>query len=393
MNIARRIAVSIASAAAFAAHAASVQVTPALPTHGQAVTVELKDLSTYIPVSRYVKSGNVIVVEFEYAPSSFGPFGPDFGIAGIPLGELAPGNYTIQARLFNIANPKSAPEVLSRQIAVVPPESWGLHLVPKEPDAFAPFEVVVRSAVYFDPASMRVRVEGGVVRVDFDYLGDAPAGGNAPAGMATFAAVKVPGLQPGAYRIEGWGRDRANGNTERYFTREVTLAGAVSVVEYYSVSLDHYFMAAGADEIASVDAGARGDWKRTGQQFNAWMRAADAPPSARPVCRFYASGPNSHFYTGDARECDFLKALEQSQRAQANASGKPFLGWQYEGVAFYAVVPESGTCPGDMAPVYRFFNNRMNENDSNHRFMRDARQKLAMSVSWVGEGVAFCSAP
>ena len=165
------------------------------------------------------------------------------------------------------------------------------------------------------------------------------------------------------------------------------------IVEYYSVALDHYFIAAGPEEIATVDAGGRGDWKRTGQRFNAWLRAADAPPSARPVCRFYAAGPNSHFYTGDARECDYLKALEQSQRADANARGQQFKGWQYEGVAFYAVVPDSGTCPGGMAPVFRFYNMRAQENDSNHRFMVEARQKVAMSVSWKDEGVAFCSAP
>ena len=216
MTLLRRTAIAILGAsAALGAHAASVQVTPVLPSHGQAVTVELKDVPTYLPVSRYVKSGNTIVVEFEYAPSSFGPFSPDFGISTVSLGELAPGNYTIQARLFNLASPKSAPEVVNRQLAVVPPETWGLHLVPKEPDAFSPFEVVVRSAVYFDPASMRARIENGVVRVDFDYLGTAPAGGNAPAGMATFGAVAVPALQPGTYRGEGWGRDRNTGVTER----------------------------------------------------------------------------------------------------------------------------------------------------------------------------------
>ena len=394
MNLARLLVAPLLAAAGLAAHAASLEVTPALPAFGQPVAVELTDSNSmiYLPVTRYIRSGSNITVEFEYLPSSFGPPGPDFGNAALNLGELAPGNYTVQARLFNIANPKSAPEVLSRQVAVVPPSSWGLYLVPQQPNAFSAFEVVVRSAVYFDPASMRARLDGGVVRIDFDYMGNAPASGNAPEGMSTFAAVKVPALPPGTFRVEGWGRDKSTGVSELYFARDVSVAGAVPIVEYYSFSLDHYFIAAGPDEIALVDAGARGDWKRTGHGFKAWMRAADAPPSARPVCRFYAQGPNSHFFTGDAKECDFLKALEHSQRAEANARGQQFLGWQYEGIAFYAVLPEGGACPGGLEPVYRAYNNRAADNDSNHRFMREARQRTAMSVSWVDEGAQLCSA-
>jgi hypothetical protein len=388
------ILIAAAALAPLGAGAMELVVNPALPAYGQPVTVELRDASSYLPASRYTRSGSTIIVEFEYAGSSFGPFGQDFGTASLPLGELAPGNYTLHARLFNMASPKSAPEVMTRQIAVVPPGSWGLHLVPAEPDAFAPFEVVVRSAVYFDPSSMRARVDGGVVRIDFDYQGDAPAGGSAPSGMTTFAAVRIGALPPGAYRIEGWGRDRTSGATERYFEKQVGVAPTVPVVEYYSFSLDHYFIAAGAEEIALVDGGGRGDWKRTGQQFKAWMRASDAPPAARPVCRFYAAGPNSHFYTGDPAECDYLRKLEASQRADANARGQPFLGWQYEGIAFHSVLPDAnGACPGGMLPVHRAYNNRARENDSNHRFMADARQRAAMSVSWTLEGVALCSAP
>ena len=395
MKITRFLAaLALSAAAPLAAHAVSLGVTPAVPTYGQPVTIELRDMDApvYLPVTRYSRSGSTITVDFEYAPSSLGPLGPDFGLGTLRLGELVPGNYVLQARLFNITNPKSPPQVLSREFIVVPPNSWGLHLVPGVPDAFAPFDVVVRSAVYFDPASLRSRVDAGVVRIDFDYYGNAPVGGASPEGATTYAAAKIAALPPGSYRIEGWGRDRVSGGTERYFTKEITVAGAVPVVEFYSFALDHYFMAAGPDEIALVDAGGRGDWKRTGHQFKAWLRSADASPMARPVCRFYASGPNSHFYTGDRSECDFLRALEQSQRAEAAARGQPFLGWQYEGIAFYAVVPDSGACPSGMAPVYRAYNSRANENDSNHRFTTDVRQRTAMAVSWTDEGVALCSA-
>ena len=378
-----------------AAAAASVMVNPALPTYGQNVTVELQDMPfpTYLPATRYVKNGSTIVVEYEFAPDPSGARRADFGSAPLALGELAPGTYTVQARLFNMANPKSPAESTTRNIAVLPPEQWGLYAVPRQPDAFATWEVVVRSAVYFDPTSMRARVDGNVVRIDFDYDGAAPVGGNIPPGMTSFAAVKVPGLQPGNYRVEGWGRERKGSVSEMYFTRDVGVSSSVAVVEYYSPALDHYFMTAAADEIDLIERGLRGDWQRTGHRFKAWLRASDASPFAKPVCRFYSTGVNSHFYTGDPKECEFLKALEHSQRAEANARGQPFRGWAYEGIAFHAVVPEYGACPGGMTAVYRAFNNRAAQMDSNHRFTVEHSQRLAMSMSWVDEGAAFCSPP
>ena len=41
-----------------------------------------------------------------------------------------------------------------------------------------------------------------------------------------------------------------------------------------------------------------------------------------PVCRFYAKGPNSHFYTAEAVEC---------------AAVKNDPGWTFEGIAYYDV--------------------------------------------------------
>jgi serine protease len=120
------------------------------------------------------------------------------------------------------------------------------------------------------------------------------------------------------------------------------------------------------------------------------MRASDAPPAAKPVCRFYSRGVNSHFYTGDASECQALQSLEQRQRADATAKGQGFQGWQYEGVVFYALVPTNGQCPGGTTPVYRMYNNRAMQNDTNHRFTADGVMHAAME-GWVDEGVAFCS--
>jgi hypothetical protein len=56
------------------------------------------------------------------------------------------------------------------------------------------------------------------------------------------------------------------------------------------------------------------------------------------------------------------------------------------------LVPANGQCPGDTIPVYRAYNQRSAENDSNHRFMSDPTMRYAMLASgWSDEGVQFCS--
>jgi len=82
---------------------------------------------------------------------------------------------------------------------------------------------------------------------------------------------------------------------------------------------------------------------RTGRSFAAWLQQASAPPDAQPVCRFYSTGANSHFYTAEASECTSLKALEASQRAAAAQAGEAFTGWAFEATAF---VPLANTWNG-----------------------------------------------
>lgn len=385
-----------APALALAQDQPKISASPFLPAYGQSVKFELNAGASliYLPATRYSVVGSTINIDYDYLSSGFGPFGPDFGQQALSIGEIAPGNYTVQARLFDIADPSAAPKVVQGSLAVVPPGSWGLYTIPAQPQAAAATSVIVKSAAYFDPASMRVSVSGRTVRVNFDYLSSAPGTGSAPDGMRTYGAARIPAnLQPGNYTIEGWGRTNG-GAYEKFFTQSIQVAATTPVVEYYSPSLEHYFMAMGSDEIALLDRGAQGDWKRTGQSFKAWMRPQDAAAGAQPVCRFYARGPNSHFFTGSRQECDYLKALEQQGRADAAAAGKPFLGWGYEGIAFYALMPVNGQCPASSTPVMRFYNNRWMQNDSNHRFAVDATQQMAMSASsWVPEGAQFCSAP
>jgi hypothetical protein len=389
----RQLLAAIASCAlAIPAAAQRLEVNPFLPTYGQAVAVELKETSfpMYLPATRYTRSGSSITIDYEYVAGASAPSTLDFGGSRLSLGELAAGNYTVQARLHDIANPGSAPKVVNGTIAVAPPSEWGIYTVPREPQAYAPVQATIRSAAYFEPASMRVTLSGNVVRVEFAYRADAPAFGSTPAGLSTFGSVALPPLAPGDYRVEGWGRNAAGGEFEKFFTRDVRVASTVPVVEFYSPTLDHYFLTAGPEEIAALDRGQQGDWKRTGQSFLAWARASDAPPGSVAVCRFYARGPNSHFYTGSKEECDGLKALEHAQRADAAARGQPFLGWAFEAVAFYTPMPQGWACPYGLRNVFRAYNNRASQSDANHRFMVDPFLRDAMAVGWVDEGAQLC---
>jgi hypothetical protein len=386
---------AVAAAPAALEAAPALTANPSVPEYGQAVQFDLWNTPwpVYLPATRFTRSGNTITIDYEYATSGFGPGRPDFGYMPVAIGELPAGNYTVQARLFDINQPKAGPQVVSASLAVRPPEAWGVYSVPAQPLAFQASEVMVRSAAYFDASTLRSTIMGNVIRVDFDYDGSAPviSGMSAPPGMTSFAAVKVAGLAPGNYRLEGWGRERRGGNAERYFTRDIAIGSTVQIVEYYAESLDHYFITASPDEIGYLDSQPQLGWKRSGQSFKAWLRAADAPWGAVPVCRFYASGPNSHFYTGNASECDYLKSVEQKQRAEATAQGKSFTGWKFETLAFYALVPQAGSCPGDTQPVYRDYNNRAAQNDSNHRFTVSQQLRAAMTMGWAEEGVAFCA--
>jgi hypothetical protein len=144
---------------------AKLAANPALPSYGQPVEIQLRDANVFLPSTRYSRSGNTIVVEAEHLPSSFGPFGPNIGPTEVNLGELPPGNYSVQARLVDIGG-SSGTTTLSTQLAVVPPQGWGAYLLPVAPQAFSETQVVIRSAAYFDPASMRASVSGNVVKLN-----------------------------------------------------------------------------------------------------------------------------------------------------------------------------------------------------------------------------------
>lgn len=149
-----------------------------------------------------------------------------------------------------------------------------------------------------------------------------------------------------------------------------------TVVEYWHAGLDHYFITADANEQAFVDSGGAGTWVRTGATFKSG--------GTNPVCRFYGNrskvrnGPNSHFYTADYAECDWVKQDE---------------GWWLESFEAFWVTPATGgTCPGGTVPIYRAYNDGFARGvDSNHRITPDrAAYEATVARGWKGEGVVMC---
>lgn len=164
------------------------------------------------------------------------------------------------------------------------------------------------------------------------------------------------------------------------------------VVEFYHPALNHYFVTATSSEAQSVESGAAGaGWLRTGRSFTAWINKSAAPSDAKPVCRFYSSGANSHFYTAGADECAQLQQLAAQERAQTGT----VKGWQYEGIAFYVQAPAQGQCPAGTLAIGRVYNNGFTSGEgSNHRFVDDASlQSLMADRSWTTEGAVMCSQP
>jgi YD repeat-containing protein len=206
------------------------------------------------------------------------------------------------------------------------------------------------------------------------------------------ACVLLAASVTGASAATSYSYDRAgrligitydNGTTIRYSfdaagNRLSSVAAPQSgVIEFYNTILNHYFLTADPVEAASIDAGGSGPgWQRTGNTFKSG--------GPNPVCRFYgvaaAGGPNGHFYTADAAECAQVK-LDP--------------GWHFESLDF-AITPASagGVCPPNLIPVFRTYNGRFAQHDSNHRITTNfAAYQRQIAAGWKGEGVVMCAQP
>jgi 6-phosphogluconolactonase (cycloisomerase 2 family) len=202
--------------------------------------------------------------------------------------------------------------------------------------------------------------------------------GTLPLGLSFLADLGVVAGTPtatGAYAFTARVTDAFGGVVTKNFTftikSDVAPPGSATVIEYYNVALDHYFITWIADEIAKLDDGTviKG-WTRTGQSFNTYI-AAQAGSS--PICRYYippALG-NSHFFGRGTVECD--------------ATGTKNPSFVLEDPSFmFMILPAAGVCPASTTPVYRVFSNRA---DANHRYLTDRALRDAMATKgWVAEG-------
>jgi hypothetical protein len=158
-------------------------------------------------------------------------------------------------------------------------------------------------------------------------------------------------------------------------------APTVPVVEFHNARDGQYFLTADAAEIAFIDGGGLGAaWSRTGAQFDAWPRDGAAPAGALPVCRFFGvpgAGPNSHFYTASPDECAKVKLDPH---------------WQYEGIAWQALLPDAGGCASDRRAVLRLWLPGADTTATRHRYVADGSVVPALQAAgWVLEGPVFCA--
>jgi predicted dienelactone hydrolase len=156
--------------------------------------------------------------------------------------------------------------------------------------------------------------------------------------------------------------------------------GEQIVVEYYNASLDHYFMTSLPNELAILDAGILiPGWSRTGYDFKAYALDSTA---GTPACRFFGVpgvGPNSHFFSILANECQ-------------DVMRNPL--WMFEGFVFRSEGPNDlGACPANRVPVIRMYNNGKG-GQANHRYLTSHSELGEMLLEgWIVEGPVFCSLP
>ncbi|MEP7328766.1 MAG: hypothetical protein ABI777_06105 [Betaproteobacteria bacterium] len=179
-------------------------------------------------------------------------------------------------------------------------------------------------------------------------------------------------------------------NQARNFSGAVATvpALAVTAVEFYNPSLDHYFISNLQPDIDALDSGRIAGWSRTGYSF--YVNSTPAQ-FLNPVCRFYIPPQhgNSHFFSASPAECD---AIASRIGIDPNYSGYI----EETPSAFYVELPNTstGACPGGTTSVYRLWNNRF---DSNHRYTTSRAVKIEMQGrGYIAEGygpdaVAMCS--
>jgi len=251
-------------------------------------------------------------------------------------------------------------------------------------DDTAPIGMVRQAVNRFQGSRFLVELQDGEHELRAEDVGDVFTW------MVTFFnAYLGVGTDPTAMarfiRMKGVNGGRADDMTIDVHKPTSTVPGEAIALEFFNTDLQHYFVAAGQDEITGILAGNAGrGWELTGESFKVYSSMPwDTFVAAAPACRFYgvpAGGPNSHFFTVDAPECELVKRTG---------------GWFYEGIGFYIrpVAPD-GSCPDGLLSVNRAYNNGFPRNDSNHRFTTSESTTREMArKGWAVEGTAMCARP
>ncbi len=221
----------------------------------------------------------------------------------------------------------------------------------------------------FPPPQYMLTNADGVVRSTFDASNAAPS--TYVVGVAVLSGTR------NAASVE-----------QKFFTIVRTESSPIGkpavAVEFYNISVKHYFTTASQAEIDALERGAFVGWKRSVGGLAVYPAAEDAPAGAVPVCRFFSSKFTSHFYTADPAECDTVIAKWADT-------------WQFETRTAFWVMPvdvAAGRCPDGYQPVYRLYGER---NGPNHRYVTDLRLRHVMAAAgWISEGfgdlgVVFCT--
>lgn len=247
---------------------------------------------------------------------------------------------------------------------------------PAQPEAYQPFTITI---LYLEeapgghlPGILGVGVEGGTITLD----------GYFPStffmGLIQRKSVIVSGLPRGVYGINAREAGSSNPATILGDLTVSPAPPAQPVYALYHPDINHYFLTASTAQRDFLVQNPSLGWGVVDEGFKAWPANGPAPVAAKPVCRLYSPLVNTHFFSADAASCDSLKQQTST--------------WIDEGIAFRALVPTAGTCPHGTLPVWRLYNNRFAQLDSNHRYVvsQDTYRHM-IANGWIGEGVAFCS--
>ena len=147
---------------------------------------------------------------------------------------------------------------------------------------------------------------------------------------------------------------------------------AVTSIEFYNASLDHYFISSLAGDIDALDTGRFAGWTRTGRVFGVFPSQAAGGAGVTAVCRIIIPPPHgdSHFFGRSAQECS------------ETLTKFPFMSEETPD-AFFITLPAAGVCPAGTVPVYRVFDNRVDATLKGTTLrIYDDRRKLVLEITF-----------